>query len=121
MFVRFSKPARAVGWRPEVDTMRKKMNARDEKQVRRMEADREELAERIAHAVPRDGKVEVQPGLVFTRLSAPTGPEYAVLEPWFCMIAEGAKEVLLGDASFRYDPAHYLVSTLGVPAVGRVV
>ena len=101
--------------------MLKKMNAKDESQARRMQADREELAERIAHAVARDGKVVVQPGLVFTRLSAPTGPEYAVLEPWFCMIAQGAKDVLLGGERFHYDEAHYLISTLGVPAVGRVV
>jgi AraC-like DNA-binding protein len=93
----------------------------DEKQARRMQADREELGERIAHALPRDGKVEVRPGLVVTRLSSPTGPEYAVLEPWLCMIAQGAKDVLLGDEWFHYDPAHYLISTLGVPAVGRVV
>lgn len=101
--------------------MRKKMNSHDEKQARRMQADREELAERIAHVLPRDSKVEVQPGLVLTRLSSPTGPEHAVLEPWVCMIAQGAKDVLLGDEWFHYDPAHYLISTLGVPAVGRVV
>src|SRR6187401_2390483 len=117
MFVRSSKNRRrAPARRSEGVTMRKKMNGYDEKQARRMRADREELAERIAHAVPRDGKVEVQPGLVFTRLSAPTGPEYAVLEPWVCMIAQGAKVVLIGDESFGYDSAHYIVSTLGVPA-----
>jgi AraC-like DNA-binding protein len=63
----------------------------------------------------------VQPGLVFTRLSSPTEPVHAVLEPWLCMIAQGAKDVLLGDEWFHYDSAHYLISTLGVPAVGRVV
>ena len=67
--------------------MRKKMNPKDETQTLRMQADREELADRITLALPRDGKVEVQPGLIVTRLSSPTGPEYAVLEPWFCMIA----------------------------------
>src|SRR3954447_20917873 len=102
-------------------TMRKKMNAHNEKQARRMQADREEMAERIAHALPRDGKVEVQPGLVFTRLSSPTGPEHAVLEPWCCMIAQGAKDVWLGDEKFHYDAAHYMVTTLGVPAIGRVI
>ena len=101
--------------------MRKKMNTHGEKQARRMQADREELADRVARALPGDSKVEVRPGLVLTRLSSPTGPEHAVLEPWFCMIAQGAKDVLLGDEWFHYDPAHYLVSTLGVPAVGRVV
>jgi AraC-like DNA-binding protein len=59
--------------------------------------------------------------LVLSRFSSPTAAEHAVLEPWFCMIAQGAKDVLLGDEWFHYDPAHYLVSTLGLPAVGRVV
>jgi AraC-like DNA-binding protein len=97
------------------------MNARDDHPTRRMQADREELAERIAGVLPRDGKVEVRPGLVLTRLSSPTRPEHAVLEPWFCMVADGAKDVRLGDDWFHYDPAHYLISTLAVPAVGRVV
>ena len=101
--------------------MRKKMKVTEEKHARRVQADREELTERIAHALPRDSKVEVQPGLVLTRLSSPTRPEYAVLEPWLCMIAQGAKDVMLGEEWFHYDPAHYLVCTLGVPAVGRVV
>src|SRR5678816_1705625 len=113
--------AGVAGTQRKVGTMRKKMNSKDENQTRRMQADRVELAERIAVALPRNGKIEVQPGLVVTRLSSPTGPEYAVLEPWFCMIAQGAKDVLLGDEWFHYDPAHYLISTLGVPAVGRVV
>src|SRR6187401_2430798 len=115
MFVRSSKNRRrAPARRSEGVTMRKKMNAHDEKQARRMQADREELAERIAHALPCDSKVEVQPGLVLTRLSSPTGPEHAVLEPWCCMAAQGAKDVLLGDEWFHYDPGHYLISTLGV-------
>jgi AraC-like DNA-binding protein len=101
--------------------MRKKMNAYDEHEARRMRAGQEELAERIGRALARDGKVEPQPGLVLSRFSSPTAPEHAVLEPWFCMIAQGAKDVLLGDEWFHYDPAHYLVSTLGLPAVGRVV
>lgn len=101
--------------------MRKKMNTRDMKHDRRMESDRQELAERIARALPRDSKVEVQGGLVVTRLSAPTPLEHAVLEPWFCMIAQGAKDVMLGEEWFHYDSAHYLISTLGLPAVGRVV
>src|SRR6476620_711747 len=101
---------------PEVARMRKKMNHHDERQARRMQADREELADRIAAALPHDGKAEPQPGLVFTRFSSPTETVHAVLEPWLCMIAQGAKDVWLGDEHFHYDAAHYLVSTLGVPA-----
>ncbi len=101
--------------------MRKKMKHAEEKQARRIQADLEELTESITAESPRDGKVEVQPGLVLTRLSSPTRAEYAVLEPWLCMIAQGAKDVMLGEEWYHYDPAHYLISTLGVPAVGRVV
>ena len=101
--------------------MRNMTNAEKKQQGRRMEAGREELTDRIAAALPRDAKVEVQPGLVLTRISSPTESVHAVLEPWYCMIAQGAKDVWLGDEWFHYDPAHYLISTLGLPAVGRVV
>jgi AraC-like DNA-binding protein len=100
--------------------MPKKMNSHDEHHARRMAADLKELAERIAKAAPLDGKVEPRPGLVLTRLSSPSEPVHAVLEPWFCMIAQGSKDVLLGDEWFHYDTAHYLISTLGLPAIGRV-
>jgi AraC-like DNA-binding protein len=101
--------------------MRNMTSAEKKQQARRMEAGQEELADRIAAAVPRDSKVEVQPGLVLTRISSLTESVHAVLEPWFCMIAQGAKDVWLGDELFHYDPGHYLISTLGLPAVGRVV
>src|SRR5437588_7656792 len=95
-------------------TMRNMTSVKREQQAQRMQADLKELAERIADALPRDGKIEPRPGLVLTRLSAPTEPVHAVLEPWFCMIAQGTKDVLLGDEWFHYDPAHYLISTLGL-------
>jgi hypothetical protein len=41
------------------------MNATSERQARRMQADRQERAERIATALPHDGTVEPQPGLHF--------------------------------------------------------
>jgi AraC-like DNA-binding protein len=101
--------------------MRNMTNGQRQQHARRIQAARKELADRIAQALPHGNKAEPQPGLVFTRFSSPTETVYAVLEPWLCMIAQGAKEVWLGDEHFRYDEAHYLVSTLGVPAAGRVV
>jgi AraC-like DNA-binding protein len=37
------------------------------------------------------------------------------------MIAQGAKTVTLGGDVFRYDPAHYLITTVGVPMTAQVV
>ena len=86
-----------------------------------MQTDREELADRIARALPHDGTVEPQPGLHFRRHSKPTEPVHAVAEPSFCVIAQGSKEILLGENTFRYDPANYLISTMELPLVGEVV
>ena len=86
-----------------------------------MQNDQEELADLIARAMPRDGKIEPQPGLFFHRVSSPAQAVHAVLEPSFCVIAQGSKEILLGNEQFRYDPAHYLITTMGLPAIGKVV
>ncbi|MCY2952539.1 MAG: AraC family transcriptional regulator [Planctomycetota bacterium] len=92
-----------------------------EQRARRMEGDREELADRIARAMPRDGHIEPQPGLHFRRHSRPTERVHVVCHPSFCVIAQGSKDVVLGDETFRYDPAHYLIATMAVPLVGEVV
>lgn len=86
-----------------------------------MQAHRRELAERIARAMPRDGRAEVQPGLFLSRVSTARQPVHGTLDPSFCVIAQGSKHILLGTERFRYDPAHYLISTVGLPAVGEVI
>jgi AraC-like DNA-binding protein len=82
---------------------------------------REELAVRIARAIPEDGAVEPLQGLHLNRSSTPTEPLHGVSKPSFCVIAQGSKEVLLGDSRYRYDPAHYLLATVELPVVGQVI
>jgi AraC-like DNA-binding protein len=36
------------------------------------------------------------------------------------MIAQGSKEILLGDNRYRYDPAHYLITTTTLPITSRI-
>jgi len=79
------------------------------------------LAERIARALPEDGAAEPLPGLHLFRSSTPTEPLHGVTRPSLCVIAQGSKEVLLGDSLYRYDPAHYLLATVALPVVGQVV
>jgi len=102
--------------------MTKKMtNPLDERQNRRMAADREELAERLARAVPRDGLADPQPGVNLARFSLPTELHHGFLDPCFCVIAQGAKTLTLGEDVFRYDPARYMIATVGVPMTAQVV
>ncbi|MEM9187556.1 MAG: AraC family transcriptional regulator [Myxococcota bacterium] len=59
-------------------------------------------------------------GLVLHRSSVTTTPTPAVYPPSLCVIASGAKDVLVGDAILSYDTASYLVSSVNVPARGAV-
>jgi AraC-like DNA-binding protein len=96
-------------------------NDPDEWQARRMDAGRGELAERIARAVPRDGLADPQPGVNLARFPRPTELHHGFLDPCFCVIAQGAKTLTLGEDVFRYDPSRYMIATVGVPMTAQVV
>lgn len=87
----------------------------------RVTVNRAELVERIARAMPEDGGVEPVQGLHLYRLTTMTGQVHGATCPCFCVIAQGAKEVLLGDERYRYDPYHYLLSTVELPTASQVV
>ena len=91
-----------------------------EHEANRVQASREELVERIARAIREDGTVEPLEGLHLNRSSSPTELGHGVSEPAFCVIAQGSKEILLGDNRYRYDPAHYLITTAALPVAVRI-
>jgi len=97
--------------------MKQKEAKREE---RRTQSNREELAERIAQALPEDGTLDVSPDFRLARSSRPTAPVHAVYEPAFCFVAQGSKQALLGEEVFRYDPGHYLIFTVDLPLVFQV-
>jgi AraC-type transcriptional regulator N-terminus len=89
-------------------------------EARGVGAGRDELAERVARAVGEDGTVEAPGGLRLLRQSSPTPKDHGVSSPAFCVIAQGSKEVLLGDDCYRYDANHYLVTAAALPTATRV-
>src|ERR687898_2928640 len=91
-----------------------------EREVRMAQADRQELVERVARAVGENGAVEAPGGLRLLCQSSPTPKEHGVSSPAFCVIAQGSKEVLLGDDSYRYDADHYLITAAALPTATRV-
>src|SRR4028118_2203162 len=80
---------------------------------------RDELVERVARAIGEDGSVEVPGGLRLLRASSPTPKDHGVSSPAFCVIAQGSKEVWLGDDCYRYDADHYLITAAALPTVAR--
>lgn len=92
-----------------------------EREAQRMQVNREELLARIARTIHEDGVSQPLQGLHLGRLSTPLEKIHGVLEPSLCVIAQGSKEILLGDSRYRYDPLHYLLTTADLPTVGRVL
>ena len=92
-----------------------------EREAHRVQASRDELVERMARAVREDGTVVPLGGLQLRRASSPTELGHGVSYPALCMIAQGSKEILLGDDRYRYDPAHYLITTATLPITTRII
>ena len=89
--------------------------------LRRVQAARAELVERIARAIRHDGTAEPLEGLRLRRASSSTELGHGTSYPSFCVVAQGSKELRLGDRRFRYDPAHYLVAGAELPIASRIL
>src|SRR3989442_868727 len=92
-----------------------------EREAHLMQANREELVERIARAMREDGTTQPFQGLHLYRRSSPLELLHSVSEPSVAVIAQGSKEVLLGENRYRYDPSHYLLATVELPTIRRVL
>jgi AraC-like DNA-binding protein len=59
-------------------------------------------------------------GLVVSAARSPTAPIHHVYEPAFALVAQGAKQIVLGDRTFRYGTGQYLVVSVDLPITGHV-
>jgi AraC-like DNA-binding protein len=91
------------------------------REIQRLQANREELVERVSRVLCEDGTVQPLSGLHLARSSSPTAPLHGVSTPSVCVIAQGSKEILLSESRYRYDPLHYLLTTIELPSVSQVV
>lgn len=65
--------------------------------------------------------VTAVPGLSLFRRDEPTGPVSRMYEPSVCLVAQGAKRVLLGDDTHVYDARHYLITSVHLPTVVQII
>jgi len=61
------------------------------------------------------------PGLSLFRRDEPTGPIRGMYEPSVCLVAQGAKRVLLGDDAYVYDADRYLITSVHLPTVVQIL
>jgi len=83
---------------------------------------RSELAALIERFAPAEGVHATAIGpLNLIRSDGPTPITHGVHKPALCLIAQGRKEVRLGEERYFYDPLHYLVVSVTLPVSGQVV
>jgi AraC-like DNA-binding protein len=81
-----------------------------------------ELAGLIDQFTQADGAHATQiDGLCLMRASQPSEPVHGIYNPSFCVIAQGRKQVTLGEERFTYDPLHYLVGSVSLPLTGQII
>jgi AraC-like DNA-binding protein len=80
------------------------------------------LAQLIARYAPHDGVFPLRlPGVYALRRARMTSqPVHATLGPSLCIVAQGAKVVMLGREVLEYDPARMLVFAVDLPVAGQV-
>lgn len=83
---------------------------------------RRALADRIARWTENDPLPATKvPGLTLFKYDAPTQPVSYMHDPSVCLVAQGAKRVLLGDEEYVYDANHYLITSVGLPVTSNVI
>jgi len=75
----------------------------------------------MRNGITEDGLWQPFDVFFLARASRPMEPVYGVVEPSFCVIVQGRKEVSLGDQRYQYDPYQFLLGFLEVPVVFRVM
>jgi len=80
------------------------------------------LANLVARYAPHDGVFPLRlPGTYAIRRSRiTTEPTYSTAGPALCVVAQGAKVVMLGREVLEYDPAHVLVFAVDLPIWSQV-
>lgn len=82
----------------------------------------EEFRHLMARNSGIDGVLSTRiPRLILIRSSSPTEPIHTLHQPAVCFIAQGSKQVMLGDTVQTYDPNRYLTVSVDLPVIGQVI
>ena len=87
-----------------------------------MEVALEALAKSIARWTDNgDLNATAISALSLSRREEPTEPISGMYEPSICLVAQGAKRVLLGDDTYVYDAHHFLITSVDLPTVVQII
>ncbi|MDQ0113989.1 AraC family transcriptional regulator [Paenibacillus harenae] len=82
----------------------------------------QQLALLISRHAPSNGTHRTSvPSLTLMHATELSEPLESVYKPSICVVAQGAKTATLADESYRYDPSTYLVTSVELPIIGRII
>lgn len=81
----------------------------------------EEIQAFIRNQCPEEGAVEFFPGIVAIRKESAGQKSHSMSISALALTVQGEKEVVIGGQVFRYDPDHFLVTTLQMPVQSCVM
>ncbi|RAW09540.1 AraC family transcriptional regulator [Paenibacillus taichungensis] len=89
---------------------------------RRIEEALQHLTHMIRRHAPSSGRHKTAvPSLSLMHATELFEPIESVYKPSICIVAQGAKTATLADEIYRYDPSTYLVISVELPVIGRVL
>ncbi len=87
-----------------------------------LEEARETLSDTIARWTDKSDRVETAiPGLILYQKDKPSPPVSIMYEPRICVVARGAKRVMLGDDAYIYDANHFLITAVDLPTFVQII
>jgi AraC-like DNA-binding protein len=87
-----------------------------------MEVELGALGKSIARWTDKSDQLETAiPGLALWRRDEPTQPASGMHEPSICLVAQGAKRVVLKDEAYVYDAHHFLITSVDLPTVWQII
>ncbi|HEX7914032.1 MAG TPA: AraC family transcriptional regulator [Paraburkholderia sp.] len=97
-----------------------------EARERRQGAQISDLHARLVDVIGRwtEGKEDWQTpiaNLLLFRRESPTQLCSCKVEPSLVLVVQGAKQLLIGDRAYAYDPEHFLINSLDIPASSQVL
>lgn len=80
------------------------------------------LAARIEKATEGTNRLDTDiKGLSLHRWHHPTDPTSYMLAPSICLIGQGRKQVVVGEDTFFYDSSQFLITSIDLPVVSRIL
>lgn len=88
----------------------------------RMEQALQQLALSIHRHAPHSGTYRTAvPNLTLMHATHLSEPLESVYQPSICIVVQGAKTATLARETYRYDPSTYLVTSVELPIIGKIV